>query len=107
MTTPSEFWRYCDRLIELVDELLKTSKFDRIPFELDGALDEILHPPSGLEGIETLWEKLRALRQTAIDFQYGHANRPVLQTQLNRLRLLLVERDNSDLKRFIDELDST
>jgi hypothetical protein len=107
MTTHSDFWRYCDRLTKIVDELLKTNNIDRTPFELDGALDEMLHPPSGIEGIEALWAELRALRQTAIDFQHGHANRQDLQTQLNRLRLLLVERDISDLQRFIDEHDST
>jgi hypothetical protein len=107
MTTRNEFWRYCDQLMKIVDELLKTDSIQRTQFELDDALDEISHPPSGIEGVETLWERLRALRQTAIDSQQGHANRLNLQTQLNRLRLLLVQRDNSDLKRFIDKLDST
>ncbi len=107
MTTHSEFWRNCDRLMKIVDGLLKTNNIDRIPFELDGALDEILHPPSGIEGIETLWEELPAFRQTAIDFQHGHANRQELQAQLRRLRLLLVKREISNLRRFIDEHDST
>jgi hypothetical protein len=102
----NNFWRCCDRLIRIVDGLLKTTNIDRTPFELDAALDEILHPPSGIEGIDTLWEELRALRQTAIDFQHGRANRHELQARLIRSRLLLVERENSDLKRFLDELDS-
>jgi len=103
MAEHSEFWQHCDRLIKTVDELLKTNQIDGTAFELDAALDEMLHSPSGIEGIETLWETLRALRQTAIDFQHGKANRQELQAKLNRLRLLLVERENSNLRRFIDE----
>ena len=71
MTMHNDFWRCCDRLIRIVDGLLKTTNIDRTPFELDAALDEILHPPSGIEGIDTLWEELRRSRQTAIDFQHG------------------------------------
>ena len=105
MTTHSELWRYCDRLMKTVDGLLKAN--DPTLFEWGGALDDILPPPSGVEGIEILWEKLRALRRTAIAFQHGQANREELHAQLNRLRLLIVERENTFLKRFIDEHDPT